>query len=79
MLYVNDLPQVSEFSATLFAYDTYLAIPDKSLVSLETKVNTSFKISIFGSDEINYPRIIQKRPICYAINILTNQLKPNSR
>ena len=40
ILYVNDLPQVSEFSTTLFADDTYLAQSDKSLVSLETKVNT---------------------------------------
>ena len=36
MFYVNDLPQVSEFSTTLFADDTYLAQSDKSLVSLET-------------------------------------------
>ena len=43
MLYVNDLPQVSEFSTTLFADDTYLALSDKSLVSLETKVNTQLQ------------------------------------
>ena len=40
MLYVNDRPQVSEFPTMLFADDTYLALSDKSLVSLETKVNT---------------------------------------
>ena len=40
MIYVNDHPQVSEISSTLFADDTYLALSDKSLVSLETKVNT---------------------------------------
>ena len=43
ILYVNDLPQVSEFSTTLFADDTYLALSDKSLVSLETKVNTQLQ------------------------------------
>ena len=43
MLYVNDLPQVSEFSSTLFAGDTYLARLDKSLVSLETKVNAQLQ------------------------------------
>ena len=30
MLYVNDLPQVSEFSTTLFADDTYLALSNKN-------------------------------------------------
>ena len=79
MLYVNDLPQVSEFSTTLFADDTYLALSDKSLVSLETKVNTQLQnIDIWLRRNI-LSLIIQKRPICYAINILTNQLKPNSR
>ena len=43
MLYVNDLPQVSEFSTTLFADDTYLVLPDKSLVSLETTGNTQLQ------------------------------------
>ena len=43
MLYVNDLPQVSEFSITLFADNTYLALSDKSLVSLETRVNTQLQ------------------------------------
>ena len=81
MLHVNGLRLVSEFSTALFADNTYLALSDRSLVSLETKVNAqshNFKIS-FGLEEINYPRIIQKRLICYAVNILTNQLKPSSR
>ena len=43
MLYVDDFPQVSKFSTTLFADDTYLALSDKSLVSLETKVNTQLQ------------------------------------
>ena len=43
MLYVNDLPQVSEFSTTLFVDDTYLALSDKSSASLETKVNTQLQ------------------------------------
>ena len=40
MPYVNDHPQVSEISSTLFADVTYLALSDKSFVSLETKVHT---------------------------------------
>ena len=43
ILYANDLSKVSEFSTTLFADDTHLALSDKSLVSLETKVNTQLQ------------------------------------
>ena len=40
MLHVNAfLLLASEFSATLFADDTYLALYDKSLFTLESKVN----------------------------------------
>ena len=43
MLYVNNHPLVSEFYTTLFADDIYLALPRKSLMSFETKVNTQLK------------------------------------
>ena len=39
LLYVNELPLVSEFETTLFADDTYMAIFDKSITDLECKVN----------------------------------------
>ena len=38
-LYINDLPLSSKFSATLYADDTYLALSDKNLTQLETRVN----------------------------------------
>jgi len=38
-LYINDLPLASEFSATLYADDTYLALSVKCLTQLEVKVN----------------------------------------
>ena len=38
-LYINDLPLASKFSATLYADDTYLALSDKNLTQLETRVN----------------------------------------
>ena len=43
MLYVNDIPLVSKISTTLFTDDTYLVLSDKSLVSLETKVNAQLQ------------------------------------
>ena len=39
ILYINDLPLASKFSATLYADDTYLALSDKNLTQLETRVN----------------------------------------
>ena len=39
ILYVNDLPLVSQFSTILFADDTYLALSDINLSNLEEKVN----------------------------------------
>ena len=39
LLYINDLPNASEFETTLFADDTYLTLSDKSTVHLECRVN----------------------------------------
>ena len=39
ILHVNDLPLASQFSSTLFADDTYLALSDINLSNLEQKVN----------------------------------------
>ena len=39
ILYINDLPLVSEFSITLFADDTYLTLLHNNLLELEKKVN----------------------------------------
>ena len=39
ILYMNDLPLASKFSATLYADDTYLALSDKNLTQFETRVN----------------------------------------
>ena len=56
----NDHPLVSEFYTTLFADDIYLALPDKSLVSFETKVNTLLKnIDIWlrkNNSSLNYSK-----------------------
>ena len=42
LLYVNVLSLASEFEATLFADNTYLAISDKSITDLECKANKEF-------------------------------------
>ena len=44
ILYVNDLPLASQFSTTLFADDTYLALSDINLSNLEQKVNYQFQL-----------------------------------
>ena len=38
-MYVNDLPKCSEFTAILFADDTYLTLSDESLTNLENRAN----------------------------------------
>ena len=38
-LYINDLPLATKFSATLYADDTYLALSDKNLTQLKTRMN----------------------------------------
>ena len=38
-LYINHLPQCSQFTTTLFADDPHLNLADKNLLSLEKKVN----------------------------------------
>ena len=43
MLYVNDLPNISQFHTTLFADDTLLMLADKNLEILETKVNEQIR------------------------------------
>ena len=43
LLYVNDLPLVSQFSTTLFADDTLLALSDANLSRLENGVNTQLR------------------------------------
>ena len=40
LLYVNDLPQMSQLSTTLFADDTLLSLSDANLSRLENRVNT---------------------------------------
>ena len=37
LMYVNDLPKCSKFTATLFADDTYLTLLDESLTNLENR------------------------------------------
>ena len=39
LMYINDLPQCSQFTTTLFADDTHLNLADKNLLFLERKVN----------------------------------------
>ena len=43
LLYINDLPLVSQFDTTLFADDTYLTLSDKSLSGLELKANNELR------------------------------------
>ena len=43
LLYVNDLPLVSQFLATLFADDTLLALSEANLSRLENRVNTQLR------------------------------------
>ena len=43
LLYVNDLPNISQFHTTLFADDTLLMLADKNLETLETKVNEQIR------------------------------------
>ena len=40
LLYVNDLPQITQLSTTLFANDTLLSLSDANLSRLENRVNT---------------------------------------
>ena len=44
ILYINDLPSASLFSLTLFADDTLLSMADKSLGTLEKRVNSELKL-----------------------------------
>ena len=39
LMYINDLPLATKFETTLYADDTYLAMSDKDLDSLETRAN----------------------------------------
>ena len=43
LLYINDLPLVSQFDTTLFADDTYLTLSDRSLSGLELKANNELR------------------------------------
>ena len=43
MLYVNDLPFTSQFTTTLFADDTLLALSDDNLAKLECRVNAQLR------------------------------------
>ena len=43
LLYVNDLPQMSQLSTTLFVDDTLLSLPDANLSRLENRVNTQLQ------------------------------------
>ena len=43
LLYVHDLPLVSQFDTTLFADDTYLTLSGKSLSGLELKANNELR------------------------------------
>ena len=42
-LCINDLPLASNFSATLYADDTYMTLSDKSLAQLEIKLNAQMQ------------------------------------
>ena len=44
ILYVNNLPLASQFSTTLFADDTYLALSEINLSNLEQKVNYQLQL-----------------------------------
>ena len=39
LMYINDIPNSSEFDTTLFADDTYLTLSDSNLENLEKRVN----------------------------------------
>ena len=39
LMYINDLPLATSFETTLYADDTYLAMSDKNLDSLEIRAN----------------------------------------
>ena len=43
LLYVNDLPLMSQFTTTLFADDTLLALSDDNLAKLECRVNVQLR------------------------------------
>ena len=43
LLYVNDLPQMSQLSTTLFVDDTLLSLSDANLSRLENRVNTQLQ------------------------------------
>ena len=43
LLYINDLPLVSQFDTTLFADDTYLTLSNRSLWGLELKANNELR------------------------------------
>ena len=43
LLYVNDLPQMSQLSTTLFSDDALLSLPDANLSRLENRVNTQLQ------------------------------------
>ena len=43
LLYINNLPLVSQFDITLFADDTYLTLSDKGLFGLELKGNNELR------------------------------------
>ena len=45
-MYINDLPSASEFSASLFADDTYLNMSDANLESLQSRVNCELNKTI---------------------------------
>ena len=44
ILYVNDLPLAFQFSTTLFAKNTYLALSDINLSNLEQKINYQLQL-----------------------------------
>ena len=53
LLYVNDLPLMSQFTTTLFADDTLLALSDHNLAKLECRVNAQLRHMIYGLSKIN--------------------------
>ena len=79
-MYINDLPQCSQFTTTLFADDTHLNLADKNLLSLERKVNMEMdKVKnwlIENKLTLNFPKscslLINKNPkqiVSSAFNI----------
>jgi len=48
LLYINDIPQKTNFTTTLYADDTYLMLSDTNLDQLEKRVNLELEKLILG-------------------------------